>query len=65
MDDFVRKTIENEAILPRLGVEKELGDAVVRQGRKTPGKTPLATWAGTMVQSYEQNPGWKGVNKAF
>ncbi|KAK0624807.1 hypothetical protein B0T17DRAFT_492957 [Bombardia bombarda] len=52
--------------LPRLEIEKDLGDAVVRQavvdGRKAPG----ASWPGDLLRGrMEAEEGWEGVNKEF
>lgn len=51
--------------LPRLDIEKVLGDAVVRQALKNRVKAPVASWPGQLLISHENNPGWDGVNKAF
>lgn len=52
-------------LLPRLGVEGELGDAVVRQAVALPSKAPGGSWPGDLVRAKEAEPEWKGVNKAF
>ena len=54
-----------EAEFPRMGIEKVLGDAVVAQARWNPEKAPAASWAGVLLRSALENPGWEGVNKAF
>ncbi|KAG9232719.1 hypothetical protein BJ875DRAFT_544311 [Amylocarpus encephaloides] len=59
----INKDFEKE--FPRLGIEKVLGDAVVEQAVSRPEKARMATWAGVMLRSYEENPGWQGVNKGF
>lgn len=56
---------EAEGLLPRLGIEKELGDAVVRQAVAVPSKAPGASWPRDLVRAKEAEPEWEGVNKAF
>lgn len=56
---------EAEGRLPRLAVEKELGDAVVRQAVTLPSKAPGGSWPGDLVRAKEAEPEWEGVNKAF
>lgn len=56
---------EAEGRLPRLGVEKELGDAVVRQAVGLPSKAPGASWPRDLVRAKEAEPEREGVNKAF
>jgi hypothetical protein len=51
--------------LPRLDIEKELGDAVVRQALDRPEKAPPASWPGDLVRATKEDPEWEGVNKAF
>lgn len=51
--------------LPRLDIEKDLGQAVVRQALATRSKAPKLSWAGVMLRAKEENPDWEGVNKAF
>ena len=51
--------------LPRLEIEKILGDAVVAQAVKNPGKAPSASWANNLYKSHLENPDWTGVNRAF
>lgn len=53
------------ALVPRLAIEKELGDAVVAQALKQQEKAPAASWAGVLLRSHLENPDWNGVNKAF
>lgn len=53
------------ARLPRLGVERELGDAVVRQAVGLPSKSPGGSWPRDLVRAKEAEPEWEGVNKAF
>lgn len=67
---------EIEQYLPRLNVEKALGDAVVRQAEKIEGhldkmtwpnsqKHPSASWPGILLRAHLENPEWDGVNPAF
>lgn len=56
---------EAEGRLPRLGVEKELGDAVVKQAVALSSKAPGASWPRDLVRAKEAEPEWEGVNKAF
>ena len=51
--------------LPRLEIEKQLGDAVVRQARKTPSKAPKVSWVGMMLRADERVPESGGVNQSF
>ena len=51
--------------LPRLEIEKELGDAVVRQALRERRKAPAASWPGDLVRAWDVDPGWEGVNKGF
>lgn len=51
--------------LPRLGVEKELSDAVVKHAVALPSKAPGASWPRDLVRANEAEPQWEGVNKAF
>lgn len=63
-DDLV-PTVFAEHRLPRLGVEKELGDAVVKQAVALPSKAPGGSWPRDLVRAKEAEPEWQGVNKAF
>lgn len=65
-----------EKYLPRLGIEKVLADAVVRQAVKIPEhidrltwpdseKHPKASWPGMLLRAHLLNPGYDGVNPAF
>lgn len=56
---------EAESRLPRLGVEKELSDAVVKQAMAVPSKAPGGSWPRDLVRAKEAEPEWEGVNKAF
>ncbi|KAK4223992.1 hypothetical protein QBC38DRAFT_371994 [Podospora fimiseda] len=51
--------------LPRLEVEKELGDSVANQAISDPQKAPKASWPGDLVRAKREHPGWDGVNKGF
>ena len=51
--------------LPRLEIEKDLGDAVVRQALEDSQKAPKASWPGDLVRAKRENPDWEGVNKGF
>ena len=53
------------AELPRLEVEKTLGDAVVRQSMKIRAKAPGGSWPGDLHRAKEADPDWDGVNKGF
>ncbi|KAJ4387147.1 hypothetical protein N0V93_007736 [Gnomoniopsis smithogilvyi] len=61
-EDFVRQM---EEPLPRLGVEKELGEAVVGQAREVRTKAPGGSWPGDLLRAAEAEPEWVGVNKNF
>jgi len=63
IDVDVRDTTEN--MLPRLDIEKVLGDTVVEQALKERGKAPAASWPGILVRAKLENPEWDGVNMAF
>jgi hypothetical protein len=54
-----------ERDLPRRQIEKELGDAIVRQSLQIPSKAPAVSWSGAMLREQQVNPDWSGVNKAF
>ena len=54
-----------ERELPRLEIEKDLGDAVVRGCLRRPEKAPQASWAADLVRAKKEEPDWDGVNKAF
>lgn len=56
---------EIESKLPRLEIEKLLGDAVVHQAILNPQKAPAASWPNNLYKSYLENPEWTGVNIAF
>jgi len=51
--------------LPRLEIEKDLGDAVVRQAVGDPLKAPPASWPGDLLRAKREDPDWEGVNKGF
>lgn len=54
-----------ERELPRHEIEKDLGDAVVRQCLHRPEKAPGSSWPADLLRSKKENPDWDGVNKAF
>ncbi|ROW13189.1 hypothetical protein VPNG_04833 [Cytospora leucostoma] len=56
---------ETEHQLPRLDVEKELGDAVVRQALLLPSKAPGGSWPADLTRAHAAEPEWDGINKAF
>jgi hypothetical protein len=51
--------------LPRLEIEKDLGDAVVRQTLVDAQKAPKSSWPGDLMRAKRENPEWEGVNKGF
>ncbi|KAM7198238.1 hypothetical protein V8F20_006265 [Naviculisporaceae sp. PSN 640] len=51
--------------LPRLEIEKELGDAVVRQALLERRKAPASSWPGDLMRARDEDPDWEGVNKGF
>lgn len=63
----IDKTVMNETEhrLPQLDVEKELGDAVVRQALLLPSKAPGGSWPADLSRAHAAEPEWDGVNKAF
>lgn len=54
-----------ESRFPRLGIEKVLGDAVVEQAVRRPGKAVGASWANNLYRAYLADPAWMGVNRGF
>ena len=54
-----------ENVVPRLEIEKALGDAVVSQAMDKPSKAPASTWPGNMLRWAQQNPDSNGVNGEF
>lgn len=54
-----------EGAYERVGIEKVLGDAVVEQAKRKPGKAPMVSWPGVMYRAALAEPEWEGVNKAF
>ena len=60
-----------ESDVPRLEIEKCLGDAVVDQaiskqeGDARKEKAPAASWPGILLRSHLEDPHWEGVNRAF
>ncbi|ETN38649.1 uncharacterized protein HMPREF1541_06686 [Cyphellophora europaea CBS 101466] len=53
------------AEIPRVDIEKYLGDAVVAQAVANPDKAPAASWPGVLLRSHLEDPTWSGVNRAF
>ncbi|KAL7923773.1 hypothetical protein ACQKWADRAFT_289267 [Trichoderma austrokoningii] len=51
--------------LPRLEIEKDLGNALADQGIRNEEKVPRLTWAGELVKWAKANPGYEGVNQGF
>ncbi|MEU3244678.1 MULTISPECIES: HD domain-containing protein [unclassified Streptomyces] len=51
--------------LPRLSIETVLGDAVVEQAMRSPGKAPSASWPGVLLSAHLADPHHGGVNPAF
>jgi HD domain len=54
-----------ESQIPRLEIEKILGDAVVKQALPKRHKAPAASWPGVLVRAHLENPDWNGVNRGF
>lgn len=65
IDDVIELKAKMHEKLPRLNIERVLSDAVVKQAIGNPAKAPSLSWPGGLYQSYLDNPGWEGVNKAF
>ena len=63
--EMKRLRAEVENVLPRLDIEKVLGDAVVSQAVAKPAKAPKASWPWCLLVAHEANPSHKGVNPAF
>ena len=59
---FFEKIVQ---LIPRVDIEKHLGDAVVAQALKNPSKAPAASWPGVLLRSHMEDPSWSGVNRAF
>jgi HD domain len=53
------------ALFPRMGIERVLAGAVVRQALRNPAKAPPATWPGGLLQAHLADPRRDGVNPAF
>jgi hypothetical protein len=51
--------------LPRMSIEKVLGDTVARQGVALREKAPGGSWPGDLVKAKLLEPEWNGVNKGF
>jgi hypothetical protein len=63
--DAVDYAREIELKLPRLNIEKILGDAVVQQAVQNPSKAPPNSWPNNLYKSHLENPHWTGVNRGF
>jgi hypothetical protein len=73
--DFGRKSAAWEILVPlkeeleeqfeRAEIEKVLGNAVVEQAKRHPGKAPMVSWPGVMYRAHLEDPDWSGVNKMF
>ncbi|KAF3003479.1 hypothetical protein E8E13_004048 [Curvularia kusanoi] len=59
----LREGLERE--FGREGIEKVLGDAVVRQAAARPEKAPMVSWPGVLYRAWREEPEWEGVNKMF
>lgn len=57
--------IETDRLVPRLNIEKVLGDAVVEQAVEQRSKAPPASWPGILLRAHLEDPEWRGVNRAF
>ncbi|GGT41430.1 HD domain-containing protein [Streptomyces chromofuscus] len=53
------------ARFPRMDIEAVLGDAVVEQALRCPGKAPKSSWPGGLLAARLADPGHTGVNPAF
>ncbi|THX96314.1 metal dependent phosphohydrolase [Aureobasidium pullulans] len=56
---------EIEVALPRLDVEKCLGDVVVGQAVKVPGKAPAVSWPNALLKAHLRDLEWEGINPEF
>lgn len=63
--DHLGPNVVVEGSLPRLGVEKDLGDAVVKQTLEFPLKAPGGSWPRDLTRAKEAEPEWDGINRAF
>jgi len=63
--DAVDYGTEIESMLPRLNIEKILGDAVVQQAVQNPSKAPPNSWPSSLYKSHLEDPTWTGVNRGF
>jgi HD superfamily phosphohydrolase YqeK len=54
-----------EKNLPRLQIEKVLGDAVVEQAVRKPEKAPPASWPNNLYKAFLAERDWDGINKGF
>ena len=58
-------TTSIDSDIPRLEIEKVLGDAVVRQALHKRQKAPKASWPGDLLRAHLEDPAWQGVNRGF
>lgn len=65
IENVVELKRQFEERFPREDIEKVLGDAVAHQAVKKPQKAPSATWPGSLLKAYLDDPRWEGVNKGF
>ncbi|KAL7948761.1 hypothetical protein V8C42DRAFT_312260 [Trichoderma barbatum] len=63
LSDEQRRIVKED--LPRLDVEKDLSDAVVRQALATEEKAPRLTWVAELLKWKKANPDYQGTNQAF
>jgi hypothetical protein len=63
--EMERLRTEVERVLPRLDIEKVLGDAVVSQAVAKPAKAPKASWPWCLLVAHQADPTHEGVNRAF
>ncbi|KAF1993059.1 hypothetical protein P154DRAFT_528069 [Amniculicola lignicola CBS 123094] len=64
-DEVTRLRATFESIWERRDIEQVLGDSVVHQAIRRPGKAPAASWPNNLYRAHLADPEWKGVNKGF
>jgi len=62
---FPQEQTAIEVMYPRLNVERELGNRVVRQALARPQKAPASSWPGILLAAHKLCPQWERVNAAF